>query len=91
MQVRHNAGFSVAAASFHPAKWCWCLVWRALESGGVQLFSRTKVLEFQDTNDGLLVRTECGMIRTWHVVNCTEFYTPLLHRQFSGIMRPAQT
>jgi len=50
-----------------------------------------QLLEVQDTNDGLLVLTERGMIRTRHVVNCTESYTPLLHRQFSGIMRPTQT
>ena len=91
MRVRHNAGFSLAAASFHPAKWCWCLVRRALESGSVQLFSRTKVLQVQDAGEDLLVRTKRGSIRARHVVNCTESYTPLLHRQFSGFMRPTQT
>jgi len=91
MHVRHNAGFSVAAGSFHPAKWCWCLVQRALELGRVELFSRTKVVKVVDEGEYYLVRTDRGEIRARHVVNCTESYTALLHQQFRGLMRPTQT
>ena len=53
MNVRHNAGFSVAAASFDPAKWCWSLLNRAMGSGNVQHYSRTKVLGI----DNVVVRS----------------------------------
>ncbi len=53
MNVRHNAGFSIAAASFHPAKWCWSLLNRAMESGKVEHYSRTKVLGI----DNVVVRS----------------------------------
>ena len=44
MQVRHNAGFSIAAASFHPARWVWGLLEAALKVPQVELFTRTRVL-----------------------------------------------
>jgi glycine/D-amino acid oxidase-like deaminating enzyme len=91
MQVRHNAGFSLAAATFHPAKWCWSLVQRALERDSFELYSQTKVVRVEDRGEYYLVRTRRGDIRARHVVNCTESYTALLHRQFSGLMRPTQT
>lgn len=91
MTVRHNAGFSVAAASFHPAKWCWSLLQRGLESGAVEHFSRTRTLGIDRNEDGYLVRTERGDIRSRHVVLCTESYTPLLMPQFHDLIRPTQT
>ena len=91
MTVRHNAGFSVAAASFHPAKWCWSLLNRALESGKVEHYSRTKVLGIDDVGEEYVIRTERGEIRARHVVLCTESYTPLLMPQFHDLIRPTQT
>jgi glycine/D-amino acid oxidase-like deaminating enzyme len=91
MRVRHNAGFSLAAATFHPAKWCWSLVQRALERDSFELYSHTRVVKVEDLGEYYLVRTQRGDIRARNVVNCTESYTALLHRQFSGLMRPTQT
>ena len=91
MTVRHNAGFSVAAASFHPAKWCWSLLQTALDSTSVSHFSQTKVLEVSDEDSGYLVRTNRGSIRCRAVVLCTESYTPLLMPEFHDLMRPTQT
>ena len=91
MNVRHNAGFSLAAASFHPAKWCWCLVRRALEAGNVALYSRTRVSAVEDAGEHYVVRTARGDIRARHVVTCTESYTPLLFSAFRGLIRPTQT
>lgn len=91
MRVKHNAGFSVAAASFHPARWVWCLLGTAIQSGKVAFFSRTKVLEVRCEGDEYLVRTSRGLIRARSVVNATESYTPLLHPQFHDRIRPTQT
>jgi glycine/D-amino acid oxidase-like deaminating enzyme len=91
MNVRHNAGFSVAAASFHPAQWCWSLMKRALESGRVEHYSRTRVLGIDDTGGEYLIRTDRGDMRARHVVLCTESYTPLLMPQFHDLIRPTQT
>jgi len=91
MNVRHNAGFSVAAASFHPAKWCWSLLDRAMASGSVELFSRTKVLGIDDTGEHYVVRTPRGHVTARHVVLCTESYTPLLMPMFHNSIRPTQT
>ncbi len=91
MNVRHNAGFSIAAASFHPAKWCWSLLGRGMESDQVDHFSRTKTLDIEDAGEEYIVRTQRGEIRTRHVVLCTESYTPLLMPQFHDLIRPTQT
>ncbi len=92
MNVRHNAGFSLAAASFHPAKWCWSLLFRALESGKVEHYSRTKVLGIDgDEGEEYVIRTDRGEVRALHVVLCTESYTPLLMPQFHDLIRPTQT
>jgi len=91
MNVRHNAGFSLAAASFHPARWCWSLLGRALESGAVEHYSRTKTVGIDDEGDQYVVRTARGNIRARHVVICTESYTPLLLPQFHDLIRPTQT
>lgn len=90
MQVTHNAGFSIAAASWHPAKWVWCLLETALKKPNVQLFSQTKVTRVEDQGEHYLVHTERGTIRTRHVVNATESYTPNLHRQFHDVIKPMQ-
>jgi glycine/D-amino acid oxidase-like deaminating enzyme len=91
MHVRHNAGFSVAAASFHPAKWCWSLMHRALESGKVEHYSRTRVLGIDAEGEDYVIRTDRGEIRARHVAMCTESYTPLLMPQFHDLIRPTQT
>jgi hypothetical protein len=36
MSVTHNAGFSIAAASFHPAKWVWSLLQSAISDRKVE-------------------------------------------------------
>lgn len=91
MNVRHNAGFSIAAASFHPAKWCWSLLDRALATGHVDLFTRTKVQDIENVDEYYVVHTARGNINTRHVVLCTESYTPLLMPVFHDIIRPTQT
>lgn len=91
MKVKHNAGFSIAAASFHPARWVWCLLGTALTSGKAAFYSRTKVLEIRLEGDEYLVRTSRGTIKARSVVNATESYTPLLHPQFHDRIRPTQT
>lgn len=91
MKVRHNAGFSVAAATYHPAKWCWCLLDRALASGTVELYTRTRVLGIDESGEQYVVRTPRGSITARHVVLCTESYTPLLMPRFHDIIRPVQT
>ena len=91
MTVRHNAGFSLAAASFHPAKWCWSLLAYAIDSQKVDLFTRTKVTQVEDAGETYLVHTLRGPVRADHVVVATESYTPLLYPQFHDLIRPIQT
>jgi glycine/D-amino acid oxidase-like deaminating enzyme len=91
MNVRHNAGFSIAAATFHPAKWCWSLLEHALATGKVQLFSRTKASQVEDLGDEYAVHTPRGVIHAKHIVVATESYTPMLYPQFHDAMRPTQT
>lgn len=91
MRVTHNAGFSIAAASFHPAKWVFCLFRSALATGRVELYSRTRVTRVERIDDRYRVHTSRGMIECRHVVNATEAYTPLLHPQFHDRILPTQT
>lgn len=91
MKVRHNAGYSVAAATFHPAKWCWSLLDRALASGTVELYTRTKVLDVKEEGGNYHVRTDRGTIVARNVLLCTESYTPLLMPMFHDMIRPTQT
>ncbi|MFO1150401.1 MAG: FAD-dependent oxidoreductase [Alsobacter sp.] len=86
-----DAGISRRAGQYHPAKWVWCLLGRALQSNGVQLFTRTKVLRIVDEGEVYRVETDRGSIVARHVVNATEAYTAQLHRQFSGKLQPVQT
>ena len=90
MDLQHNAGLSLAAASWHPAKWVWCLLSAALKSPAVQLYTRTRV-EAVDANEGeYVVHTNRGSIRTGHVVYATEAYTPKLMSLFHNAILPMQ-
>ena len=91
MRVEHDAGFSIAAASFHPAKWVWCLLEAALSRPHVKLFTRTKVQRTEDAGSHYVVHTTRGVIRTKHVVSALESYMPLLYKQFHGVILPVQT
>lgn len=91
MKVRHNVGFSIAAATFHPAKWCWSLLDSAMAGGKVDVFSRTKVLKVEDAGDEYIVHTPRGPIRAKHILVATESYTPQLFPQFHDLIRPTQT
>src|SRR5262249_47914043 len=82
MRGKHRAGCSLAAASFHPAKWVGSLLRAALVAPHVSLYTRTRVHRVREDGDGYVVQTQRGSIRARHVVNATESYTPLLHRQF---------
>lgn len=86
-----DAGFSRKAGQYHPAKWVWSLLDRALKATNVQLFTRTKVTGIEDCGDSYLVRTTRGDISARHVVLATEAYTANLARQFSGKLQPVQT
>lgn len=90
MQVEHNAGFSIAAASWHPAKWVWCLLQAALRRSQVQLFTRTRVKGIEDEGEQYLVTTSRGEIRTRYVIFATESYTPKLRQQFHDAILPIQ-
>lgn len=91
MHVPCPAGFSVAAASFHPAKWVWSLLTVALRDPRVQLFTRTRVLRIEAAGAHYLVHTTRGIVRARHVINALESYTPQVHPHLHGIVRPVQT
>ena len=57
MQVNHAAGFSRAAASWHPAKWVWCLLGAALSKPSVALLTRTRVTGVEDEGERYRVST----------------------------------
>lgn len=91
MRVEAPAGFSRGAASFHPARWVWCLLEKALESPNVQLFTHTRVLEVKEDGEQYLLRTERGAIRTRFVINAVEAHTSALHPQYGEFIHPVQT
>ena len=91
MKVRHNVGFSIAAATFNPAKWCWSLLDSAMASDKVNVFSRTKVLKVEDLGNEYVVHTPRGAIRAKHILVATESYTPQLFPQFHDLIVPTQT
>lgn len=92
MRVAHPSGFSRQAACFHPAKWVWSLLQTALRKTDIELFTRTRVEEVADDGEeGYVVRTDRGTMRARSVVNATESYTALLHRQYRDILWPVQT
>jgi glycine/D-amino acid oxidase-like deaminating enzyme len=90
MDLQHNAGLSLAAASWHPARWVWCLLQAALKSPAVQLYTRTRVAAVDANEDGYVVHTNRGNIRTRHVVYATEAYTPKLLSRFHDAILPMQ-
>jgi len=90
-RVSLPAAFSQGAASFHPAKWVWSLLNRALERGPVDLFTRTRVSEVKRHGSGYRVDTDRGMIQTRHVVYATESYTANLLKSFKGVLQARQT
>ena len=91
MQVRHNAGFSIAAASFHPARWVWGLLEAALKVPQVELFTRTRVRSIVRSGDDYHLETSRGLLVARHVINATESYTPLLHPELHDVIQPTQT
>ena len=91
MRVGHTAGFSRAAACFHPAKWVWSLLQTAIAQPNVEFYSRTKVLRVEDQGEHYLVHTSRGVVRTRYIVNATESYTGALHRQYRALIHPVQT
>ena len=82
MKVDHPAGFSHQAASFHPAKWVWSLLQTAIATPHVALYARTKVLQITEQGEDYAVETTRGTIRCRHLINATESYTAILHKQF---------
>jgi glycine/D-amino acid oxidase-like deaminating enzyme len=84
------AGFSKQAASWHPAKWVWCLFRKALESDAVKLFTRTRVTGIERTDEQYTVHTDRGDVRCKSVIFATESYTPKLLAKFSGSILPMQ-
>jgi len=91
MVVDAPAGFSRRAACFHPAKWVWCLLERALDNGGVELFTRTRVLRVEDKGEGYRVDTARGSISARRIINATESHTASLHPQYGDFIHPVQT
>jgi len=90
MRVSTAAGFSRAAASWHPAKWVWCLLDKALESPAVELFTRTRVAGIEKTTNGYRVPTQRGDIHARHLILATESYTLALLAKFHDHIRPMQ-
>jgi len=91
MRVDHSAGFSRAAAAFHPAKWVWSLFNTAIAQPNVELYSRTKVLRIEDQGEHYLVHTNRGTIKARYIINATESYTGALHRHYRALIYPVQT
>lgn len=90
MRVDQPAGFSVAAASWHPAKWVWSLLQSALARPHVQLATRTAVQSVQGSERGYVVETSHGTVRAQHVLFATESYTPRLLARFHDAILPMQ-
>ncbi len=91
MRVSCDAGFSIGAATWHPARWVWGLLARALEGGTVRLFTNTRVLAVRDLGDSYVVETERGIIHARFVVNAVESHTPQLFGDFHNVVLPTQT
>jgi glycine/D-amino acid oxidase-like deaminating enzyme len=91
MRVDAPAAYSPGAATFHPARWVWSLLQRALRQPGVQLFTRTEVLEVIDAGDLYVVRTNRGVVTARHIINATESFTGRLHPEWQALITPVQT
>ena len=90
MQVNHAAGFSRAAASWHPAKWVWCLLGAALSKPSVALLTRTRVTGVEDEGERYRVSTPRGSLLTRHLVYATEAYTPKIYPPLHDCILPMQ-
>ena len=90
MQLNHPAGFSKAAASWHPAKWVYGLLERALTKSNVSLFTRTRPTRVEPLDPGYRVHTARGPIDVQHLVYATESYTPALLPRFHDVIHPMQ-
>ena len=90
MRVDQPAGFSRQAASWHPAKWVWCLFDVALRSPVVELYTRTGVGSVHRRDGTYFVETQRGTVRAQHVVYATESYTPQLDAVFHDAIQPMQ-
>ena len=90
MDTQHLCGFSQAAASWHPARWVWALFTRAVQTETVELFTTTRVTKIERDGDAYIVQTDRGPVRTRHVVNATEAYTPKLIAKFRDAVLPIQ-
>ena len=90
MQVNHAAGFSRAAASWHPAKWVWCLLGAALSKPSVALLTRTRVTGVEDEGERYRVSTPRGSLLTRHLVYATESYTPKIYPPLHDCILPMQ-
>ena len=91
MRVDAAAGFIRHSATFHPARWVWCLLTRALQSTHVSLYTRTKVLGIDRLQHGYRVCTYRGDIHARAVINTTESYTAALHPSYGEFISPVQT
>lgn len=85
------ANYSRGAARFHPARWVWSLFSRALASGPVQLFTRTRVLSVHDEGEAYRVVTARGDILARYVVNATEAYSANLHPSLRNVVEARQS
>ena len=90
MQVQHDAGYSHGAASWHPAKWVWCLLTAATRRSCVQLYTRTKVSKVDEQGTGYVVHTDRGPVAAKHIVYATESYTPNLQKDLHDVIEPRQ-
>jgi gamma-glutamylputrescine oxidase len=90
MHVEHNAGCSLGAASWHPAKWVWCLLTASLAKKNVRLFTRTEVLGVKNLGKNYQISTNRGSLLAKHVVYATESYSPRLCKQLHNVILPMQ-
>ena len=91
IRLSGDAGFSQQTASWHPARWVWCLLSAALTKDNVDLYTHTKVLGVKEMGEYYAVLTDRGTVRARHVINATESYTAMLHPELRGILNPLQT
>ncbi len=91
MSVDDPAGFSQASATFHPARWVWCQLQKALRCEQVGLYTRTKVTRVESDDEGYLVITDRGDIRCDNLINATESYTAALYPHYRDLIHPVQT
>lgn len=91
MRANHSAGLSGGSGTWHPAKWVWALLTKALEAENVELYTNTRVLRVEDRREGYAVHTERGTVLARHVLSATESYTGLLHSRYRDLIHPVQS